>query len=166
MKKLASFLILLVFSLSSCEGPSGPVGPQGAQGTYVVGQTYEYTRNFTSAGNFETAITFPKAILPSDVVLVYKLWTVDNGVDVWRPVPQSVTLPQGVLTYNFDFSKNDLYLFINSNFDLTTASTNYTLDQTFRIVVVPSDFAQKMSKNASYEEVTTALKIQSKDFKN
>ncbi len=99
----------------------------------------------------------------------YILWGTEGTEDnpIWRPLPQTIMFDNGdQLIYQYDFTKNRIELFLDANFDLSTLVDKFRINQVFRFVVVPADFANKMSKNASYEEVTTALKIQSKDFKN
>lgn len=81
------------------------------------------------------------------MVLVYRLFDVVNGVDVWRTLPQAVYLPQGELDYNFDFTKNDVNIFLDSDFSLTTLSSSWTQSQVFRVVIIPGYFS---NKNASY----------------
>ena len=164
MKKFSLILLASLF-IVSCEGPSGPPGPTGASGTYVVGKTYEFTVNFTSSNNYQLSVNLPKAALPSDVVLVYLLSGTFDNDDIWAPLPQTYMLPEGLLIYNYDFTKLDVKFYMDTNFDPAVLNDTWRIGKTFRVVVVPSDFANKLSKNPSYEEVTTALKIKEVDFK-
>lgn len=166
MKKISLILLASLFILS-CEGPSGPPGPAGSPGTYVVGKTYEeFNVSFTASNNFSTRINLRNKTFDYDVILAYILWGTENGNPIWRPLPQTIMFDNGdQLIYQYNFTKNNIDLFLDSNFDLLTLENSFAINQTFRFVVVPSDFANKMSKNPSYEEVTAALKIKEVDFK-
>lgn len=164
MKNLFLVLFTILLSVTGCTGPVGPQGPQGPQGTYVVGQTYEYTLNFTPGNNYEVIVNFPKAIFASDVVLVYILEGQDNGNDIWRPVPRQAFFGQSTLSYEYDFTRTNIRLFIDADPELNLLTLpDWTLDQVFRIVVVPSDKANRMI-DASYNEVIQTFKLSDKDF--
>jgi hypothetical protein len=45
-----------------------------------------------------------------------------------------------VIDYNFDFTRTDVKIFMGANFDLNTAPSSWTQNQTFRIVIVQQDF--------------------------
>lgn len=146
MKKLLNFACLL-FLLTACEGEQGPPGPPGFDGVYFVGQSFERTINFLPANNYEEYIVIPNTIelLPTDMTLAYILWEQDpvTGNDVWRLVPQTVYTDNGEeFQYNYDYSFDEVRLFIDAplSFDFSTISTAATLNQTFRIVILPVDF--------------------------
>ena len=151
MKKISLVLILMGLLIASCEGPSGPPGPQGpsgVSGTNIVGKTYEYTASFTTSNNFSYIINLPVTIYNSDVILGYILWGTENGNPIWRPLPQTIMFDNGdQLIYQFDFTKSNLQLFLDSNFNLATLENSFAINKTFRFVVVPADFANKISKN-------------------
>lgn len=146
MKKLLNFACL-IFLLTACEGDQGPPGPPGLDGVYFVGQSFERTIDFTSANNYQEYIVIPSNIelLPTDMTLAYILWEQDpqTGNDVWRLVPQTVFTDNGEeFQYNYDYSFDEVRLFIDApvNFDFSTISAAATLNQTFRIVILPVDF--------------------------
>lgn len=165
MKKFSLVLILMGLLVASCEGPSGPPGPAGAPGTYVVGKTYEYNISFSSSNNYQLSVDLPQEALKSDVVLAYMLFDTFDGENVWRPLPQTYMLPEGLLVYNYDFTRFDIKFYMDTNFDPILLNDTWKVNHKLRVVVVPSDFASKISKTASFEEVTTALKIKEVDFK-
>ena len=75
-------------------------------------------------------------------MLVYLLEGVTtNGDDIWSQLPQTFFLSQGTLLYSFDHTFFDVRLFLDGNFDLSTLGSQFTNDQTFRIAIVPSEFA-------------------------
>lgn len=153
MKRLFTILVLLgLFGLSAChiegQGPPGPRGPQGPEGPQGVpgesGYVFEWTGvSFTASNNYEVLLTYPSDFVgyDSDVALVYFLWPTDNSnEDVWRLLPQTVLHPDGLLQYNFDFTKNDVRLFLDANFNLDYLGAVDTDDWVVRVVVVPGDY--------------------------
>lgn len=170
MKNILLFLALSSTVLfTSCEGDPGPPGEPGIN---ILGQVFETTVSFNSANNFENLITYPSGVVvyESDAVLVYHLVESINGnggpIDVWEQLPQTYFVNQGTLVYNFDHTFLDVHLFLDANFDLTTLGSDFTDNQTFRIAIVPAEFAAtrpsmeqllaKMQVDAS--EIETVLK--------
>ena len=155
MKRITSFIsIVLILFFAACEGPAGPPGPpgfdglDGLDGLNILGQTLEIEGTFSPENDYTLFFEFPQEVevFESDIVLVYILWaqTEDgNGeaVDIWRLLPQTRLLPQGVLQYNFDHTFFDVSIFLESDFDLGSLEPGDTDNQIFRIAVVPSDFA-------------------------
>lgn len=156
MKKLNLFLgaLATVFFIS-CEGPQGPPGfdgfdgergPAGQDGVNILGQVVDIEGTFTLENDYSIFYEFPQSIevFESDVVLVYILWgeTEDsNGelVDIWRLMPQTRILDQGLLQYNFDYTFFDVNIFLESDFDLATLQAGDTDNQVFRIAILPAE---------------------------
>jgi hypothetical protein len=92
------------------------------------------------------------------MVLVYRLFDVIGGEDVWRSLPQTVYLTQGELDYNFDFTRNDINIFLDSNFDLTTLSASWAQNQTFRIVIIPGYFSNKSNQVVDFNDYNAVVK--------
>jgi hypothetical protein len=154
MKKISSIILLFasVFILS-CEGP---MGPPGQDGDSLIGTIFEMEGDFKASNNYELFFDFPQnfEIYETDVVLVYILWEVAtvNGkkTDVWRLLPQTVILDDGVLQYNFDYTVNDVKIFLEGNTNFNNLLPAETQDQVFRIAVLPADFvASKKSTELS-----------------
>jgi hypothetical protein len=148
MKNLALFLAFTTtVILTSCTGDQGPPGPQGEPGINILGQVFEVTVDFTPGNGYSRLIQFPSnvEVFESDAVLVYLLEDVvpgnGGGIDVWSQLPQTFFVDQGTLIYNFDYTFLDVRLFLDANFNLDTLGSAFTNDQTFRIAVVPSEFA-------------------------
>lgn len=143
MKKL--FIVLMTFGaiiFSACEGDQGPPGPPGVPGTnggLLVSGAFEISVNFTAANNYEFVEAYGFEVFPSDVTLVYILWETVNGQDIWRLIPQNVVFSNGILTYNYDFTQEDVRFFLDGTVDFGTLDNSYTLNQVFRVVVVPAD---------------------------
>lgn len=154
MKKFASFILLIaVFTVISCEGPMGPPGVPGEDGTSLLGTVFEMQGDFKPSNNYELYFDFPQnfEIYETDVVLVYILWEVANvngkQTDVWRLLPQTVLLNDGVLQYNFDYTVVDVKIFLEGTTDFNNLLPAETNNQIFRIAVLPADFMAKKSVN-------------------
>lgn len=151
MKKIIKLgFLLFVVTLISCEGPMGPPGIPGQDGESLIGTIFEYQGDFTKEGNYELFFDFPGnfEIYDTDVVLVYLLWDVIdvNGkqTDLWRLLPQTVILDDGVLQYNFDYTVADVRFFLEGTTDFNNLLPGETDNQVFRVAVLPADFiAQK-----------------------
>ncbi len=163
MNKLtALFALVGLLVFQACTGPEGP---QGEPGINILGSTYDVEVDFTSANGYEGLFTLPAPAEPSDVALVYIRWEGDNQTPVWRALPQTVYFEQGILVYNFDFTRFDLRMFLDGPITYSILGPEWTQDQLFRIVIVPSDFASNRIDWTDYEAVTNMLGIKDSDFK-
>ncbi len=144
MKTIVSIiLILAAVVITSCEGP---MGPPGEEGTSLLGTVFEMQGDFKPSNNYRLFFDFPKnfKVYNTDVVLVYILWETAtvNGkkTDVWRLLPQTVVLNDGVLQYNFDYTVYDVKVFLEGTTDFAKLLPAETNNQVFRIAVLPADF--------------------------
>jgi hypothetical protein len=162
--------IILVFALAvltSCIGEEGPPGPPGQDGESFLGSVFEIEGDFTSQNDYMLYFEFPSdiTVYESDVVLVYILWeqVEDNygeWLDVWRLLPQTVVLDEGVLQYNYDHTFADVQVFLEGTIDFNTLLASEALDQIFRIVVLPADFvAQKNLDVSDYNMMMKSIQI-------
>ncbi|PRX55465.1 collagen-like triple helix repeat-containing protein [Flagellimonas meridianipacifica] len=170
MKKINTiFGAFLLLFIVACEGPEGPPGfdgldgapgPEGAPG--IQGQVIEVDGvnfGFDPDNNlFSTLITFSDEtnfeILESDAVLVYRFdGTIDlddgSTANAWSQLPQNFFLAEGTIQYVFAHTFVDVELFIDGNFDLSGLDTAFTDDQFFRIVILPSEFADSSRMDTS-----------------
>jgi len=164
MKKL-SFLSLsvLILFIGACQGPLGPEGPIGPQGppgedgVNILGSVFEVITDLTPEGNYGVLLNFQQEfgleVFPSDAVLVYLLWeeiedSEGNPLPIWRLLPQTVFLEDGMFRYNYEHTDLDVDIFLDGPYNLNTLSDIWTLDQVFRVVVVPADF---INNNARYD---------------
>ncbi|MCL6266440.1 collagen-like protein [Flagellimonas myxillae] len=176
--------VILVLLISACEGPAGPPGFDGLDGRDgldgldgqdgIQGQVVEVDGvnfDYDVAGNiFNTLITFSDVtdfeVFESDAVLIYRFdGTIDlddgSTADAWSQIPQSFFLPEGTIQYVAAHTFVDVELFIDGNFDLSALDTSFTDDQSFRIVFVPSVFAESSKMDTSkLSNVMSALGIQ------
>lgn len=157
MKKLAT--IILAFTtliMVSCVGDIGPMGPagddgyDGADGGLEYATIYEIEGDFTSGNDYRFGYGFPgDGIYDTDVVLVYILWDVVDGIDVWRLCPQTVVLDNGVIQYNFDYTYIDVQVFLEFTVSENSLLPAETDNQVFRIAVIPAEFVALKSVDVS-----------------
>lgn len=181
MKKFSVvFGAFLTLFLVSCEGPSGPPGfdgldgldgQNGVDGSIFEAAAFEIEMDFvlnTEANIYEfgpelypTDIT----LLKDDVVLIYRLEEVNEGLDVWRQLPQPFFAEDGLMFYNFDFTLADFGLFVEPEFDASLISLDLVEAQVFRVVVIPGDLgtSSKMDRS-NMASVLSALGIDEKDI--
>ncbi|SHI96891.1 hypothetical protein SAMN04488096_106135 [Mesonia phycicola] len=149
MKKLSILVLLFIaiIGLSSCEGD------QGEPGINILGSTAEFTVDFNNSNEFYYEFADDGIeVFESDAVLVYRSEEyIDDSsgpIDVWKQMPQTVYFDNGdQLVYNFDHTFFDVRIFLDGDIDLNTISTEYYQNQLFRVVVVPSDFANDPNNN-------------------
>ncbi|WP_349352977.1 collagen-like protein [Flagellimonas sp. MMG031] len=181
MNKFSTILgAVIVFIFAACEGPQGPPGFDGLDGLDgapgapgIQGQVVEVEGvdfGYDAEANlFSTLITFSDVtnfeVFESDAVLVYRhdgVIDLSDGstADAWTQIPQNYFLPGGTIQYVFSHTFVDLELFIDGNFDLSTLSTDFTDNQLFRIVFIPSEYAQSPDFDASnIDSVMSKLQI-------
>ncbi|MBO0592536.1 hypothetical protein I2486_14105 [Cellulophaga sp. E16_2] len=137
IKLLGMFSIVLFVS---CSGSDGLNGANGLDGEVIVGDTYEIDAVDFSVANNAVQFSFPQDIVNGDAVLVYRLEEVNNGLDVWEPLPSAIFFFDGggYLQYRFNYTVGDVEIIVESD-DLTLAGDELMLNQVFRIIVVPSD---------------------------
>lgn len=161
MKKL---LILFVavgsILVSGCQGDDGRDGYSAEAGVIEISDV-DFLPN-----SFAILYQFPSAILQSDHLLVYRLSAITpQGADVWQLLPQYYYFPDGTLDfgYNYDFTQNDVNVFIEGN-DLLTLDSQYTQDQILRFVVIPGQFTNRSAPidTKDYNAVVKFLGLEGK----
>lgn len=165
MKKIISLLVILLFmACQGTQGPQGLDGFNGEDGGLIVASGFEIALDFTIENDFFEIEPYGFDLFPFDVTLVYILWdTTDDGQDVWRLLPQNVTFnDNSTLVYNYDFTLNDVSFFLDGTTDFTTLDPEFTQNQIFRVVVVPTDNVGRMALDYNnYHAVVKALNIKS-----
>ena len=121
------------------DGFDGQDGLDGEDGGLIVSSAFEIEVDFNVDNDFQFQESYGFEVLPSDVTLVFILWEMDNGEDVWRLMPQTVIFDEGSLLYNFDFTQSNVRFFLDGNIDFNTIDASFTQNQVFRVVVVPAD---------------------------
>ncbi|MGK0386120.1 MAG: hypothetical protein ACI849_000727 [Patiriisocius sp.] len=152
MKNLFLFLSLSSFLfISSCSNDDDD------QEISEIGQVFETTLDFTFDNDYSQLVNIPSYVdvYESDVILVYWLEDVipgNNGesFDLWSPLPQTIYLDGGSFQYTFNHTFIDVLLFLQGDINLNTLGSDFTNNQTFRIAVVPAEFADT---NPTMEDV-------------
>ncbi|MGV3461037.1 MAG: hypothetical protein ACO1N9_11365 [Flavobacterium sp.] len=157
MKKI--FLFITVASTAFFASCSNDDDVNTDYDTYP--ESFDITNvDFTAGNNYSYLVPLDPPIFNSDVVLVYRR-TVDDGFSVWQSIPRTLYLDAGdEIDYDFNFTADDVSIFMGSNFDLALAP-EFTQNQTFRIVLVPAFVAQNIDTD-NYDAVMSALQ----DYKN
>lgn len=156
MKNITLFLVFIgMMTLQSCEVTEIYDTPISVPRTEV----FEVTRTFNYNNNYSVIVPFKPQIYSTDSVLLYHLYDVVNGQDVWKLMPQTYYFNDGgALDFNYDFTKFDIKIFLSANFNLNTLETSWTKNQTFRIVIIPDGFAKSVNKN-NIDSVMSAIKV-------
>ncbi|WP_109300844.1 hypothetical protein [Aquimarina sp. AU474] len=164
MKKIFTLLCLATFIFSSCSSDDDTDFD-------TIGSTFEITGTFNTANNFLVEAVVPDNInvFDSDVALVYVLDPTNSTaqVDVWEPLPRTFFFNGGGFAqfqFNFIFNAQQniasVEIFLESD-DLTALAADITDNQAFRIVIVPSAFAQSTDINLKdFNAVQKALKLE------
>lgn len=166
MKRLLSiFLIALmgIFAISCTSDDNG---------NYVdndtLSEVYDLRNvNFDLDGSqYYIKRNFTQPLYDSDVVLIYRQATTSNGNPVWELIPRTYYVNEGEVDYTFDFTKNDVQVYVQATFNL--ANSSYIRNQTFRVVVIPANYGK--SANAvnfeNYNDVIAHYNISDKNVKN
>ena len=154
--------LVLGFGLTSCEGPAGPPGPPGFDGADgLIGTIFEAQIDFNKANEYQDIVDFPASIdvFDSDVVVAYILTAVDNGTDIWEPLPQTLFFDTDILLYGYDHTSFDIRFFLDGTIDLGTLDPENTDGVKFRVAIIPADFAAALDVN-KFEDVMSALKVE------
>lgn len=157
MKKITLLLAFIgMMLLQSCEVTEVYETPvNNAPRTEV----FEVTTSFSSSNNYSSLVVFDPRLYSGDSVLLYHLYDVVNGQDVWKLMPQTYYFNDGgALDFNFDYTKSNAKIFLSANFNLNTLAPSWTKNQTFRVVIIPDGFAKSVNKN-NIDAVMSALKV-------
>ena len=86
-------------------------------------------------------------------------------MDVWRLLPQTRLLNEGILQYNYDHTFFDVSIFLESDFDLGLLQAGDTDNQVFRIAIMPAEYGQGARFDRSnLQSVMDVLNVEEKDI--
>ncbi|MFT5847875.1 MAG: hypothetical protein ACJARX_001641 [Psychroserpens sp.] len=142
MKRILSVISIFAVLLTSCTGDQGPPGFDGFDGQdggIFVASAFEVVIDFNADNDYQFIEPYGFDVFPSDVTLVYIEWETDNGEPIWRLLTQTEYFDNGVLVYNYDFTQQDVRIFLDGTINLNTLDNVWTQNQAFRVVVVPAD---------------------------
>ena len=149
MRKIYGLLLIIaVFGFQSCEGPEGPPGIDGRDGVngedgedggLFLSDVYEAQVDFTEEGGYQAA--FNLEMYDADNILIYIAVGLDDQESpIWMPLPQMFFLEDGVLIFNYVFSKQILSIFLDGTVSPEDLDEEITTNQYFRIVILPGQF--------------------------
>ncbi len=152
MKNILLFLALSSTILfTSCEGDPGPPGLDGGlvyANVFEVSPAFSYS-DYPENLYFTSVYNYPFEVFESDVVLVYRWSGLDDTVsppaDIWTQLPQNKFYQDGTgdfIQYNYNSTFISVQFTIEGNFDLTNIDPKDLNGQTFRVAVVPAEFAK------------------------
>lgn len=123
---------------------------------------------FDTQNGYNIYQTLNPQIRLDDVILIYRLsGTIDSSTPIWQLIPRTLYLNEGELDYDFDFSQEDFTIYAGGTYDLTL-TPNYINNQTFRIVIIPGYFSNKMKSGvdlSDYNAVVNAFHIDQSKIK-
>ncbi len=184
MKKATLLLgAFLTLFLISCEGPQGPPGFDGFDGQNgqdgadgIQGQVFEVDGvnfGYDPGSNLQSAIidfanNTDFEVFESDAILVYRFdGEIELGdgsfANAWSLIPQNFFVAEGTIQYTMAHNFIDVEIFIDGNFDLANLSPDFTQNQFFRIVIVPSSFLTSKIDKSNIGYVMSSLGISEND---
>lgn len=162
MKKILTlFAVIGLVAFSSCEGPEGPPGEPGLNPQAFEIRNVNLSR--IADNHYELTSTFNSEVggdlYDDESVLIYRMTgTINSNTPVWQLIPRTLYLDNGnELDYDYDFSKVDFVIYADGTYNLGS-TPNLIQNQTFRIVIIPSDLLASVNKN-NYLEVMKAAKL-------
>lgn len=164
MKKI--FLLFSAVGLLSLTGCTNDDDNYGDGDT--IAEVFEVSNVDFSTNDVVNSITIPldPAIYSSDMVLVYRLSGITpSGKDIFELMPTTYHFDNGTanpdfLSYYFDFSVDDVVVYLESNFDLSGMS-DYTDNQVLRVMIIPgygSNFRTSASSLEQFKDYDAVVK--------
>lgn len=140
MKKLLSILSLIGFiTFTSCNDDD--TANQVDRDT--IAEVFEINQNttFTAANNYRINYSLNPVIYNSDMIMIYRLAGTSGALDIWEQLPQTYNFTDGELSYTFDFTVQDINLYLLFNGNVLTPA--FTDNQVFRVVIIPGYLSNK-----------------------
>lgn len=135
----------------------------------TIAEVFEINQNTTfNAGNGYTInYSLIPAIYNSDMVLVYRLSGTSGGNDIWEALPQTYFFGGGAeyLQYTFDFTVNDINIYIDSNF-AAEEEPAFSANQVFRVVIIPGYLSNRGGTGVDLTDYDAVIKAYDLDDSN
>lgn len=125
----------------------------------TIAEVFEINQNttFTQANGYTINYSLVPPIFNSDMILIYRLSGTSGGRDIWEALPQTYFFSNGAefLQYTFDFTTANINIYIDSNFPAEQEPA-FSVNQVFRVVIVPGFLSNKPAKSSDKGTVTPA----------
>lgn len=161
MKKITLFLAFIgMIILNSCTINDEPVQIQQINNTFVseVFELRNVSFGFDNTNGFNIYQSLNPRLFPGDVLLIYRMsGTINSNTPIWQQIPRTLFLNEGELDYDFDFSQQDFTIYAGGTYNLAL-TPSYINNQTFRIVVVPGAFGNRMANPVDYSDYDKTIK--------
>ena len=159
--RLLSLIVLSLLLFSSCgrRGPVGPQGPAGLDGAEMLPATFEFNVDLISETDFEDYAFVPESIdvIPEDVMLAFvKEGDTNDHLEIWRQLPLTEFTNRGTTVINFDFTEEDIRVFMEANYPLQ--NTDGYEDLLIRAVHIPAYYVAKMRSNA-FDDIQSPYEV-------
>lgn len=167
MKKIYGLLLAIaVLGFQSCEGPQGPPGIDGMDGKdgvdgedggLFLSTVFETQVDFTEEDNYQAV--FDLEIYDGDNVMVFIALGADEEENiVWMPLPQTFFVEQGMVLFNYYFTKKYFSIFMDASVPPSELGADWTDGQYFRIVVIPGEHFQEASSRIDLNDYHAVMK--------
>lgn len=154
---MLAFVSLFTYSCDNNDDEVQYVDNDTYSGVVEITRSFQY--NSSAQQHFINQSLTSYGMLDSDMVLVYRLKALSGSNKVWEQIPKTIYLNNGQeVDYDFDFTKNDVQIYVDGTYDVTTTPAYYN-NQTFRIVLVPAGFLNKgASAPVDYSDYNAVVK--------
>ena len=172
MKKYFLVALMGIFSVGtivSCSDRNDDVYVENTDTYPVVLDINNVNFVNTPQDGYNISRSFTKPLVDTDVVLIYrKAGNATDGSTVYQSIPRTLFVGDGKeLDYDFDFTKNDIMIYANGNYDIST-TPQFLNAQSFRVVLVPASMGGKNANidYSNYESVIKFFKIDETKIKS
>jgi hypothetical protein len=128
----------------------------------TISEVFEYSNVNFLPNSYSVVLNFPHTLYTSDMVLVYRLSGIYQGSDIWKLLPETYYFDDGTLSFRYvnDFTRHDAEVHLEG-YDLAGLSNDFKINQVLRVVVIPANLTNKMSKVnlKDYNAVVNAFHI-------
>ena len=167
MKKIYGLLMIIgVLGFQACEGPQGPPGIDGMDGKdgvdgedggLFLSTVFEAGIDFTEENGYQA--TYDLEIFEGDNLLVFIALGLDDEENVvWMPLPQTFFVEQGMVMFNYFFTKNYFSIFMDASVPPTELGPDWLEGQYFRIVVIPGEHFQEATGRIDLNDYYAVMK--------
>lgn len=167
MKKIYGLLMIIgILVFQACEGPQGPPGIDGRDGKdgvdgedggLFLSMVLEAGVDFTEENGYRA--TGDLEIFEGDNLLVFIALGLDDEENVvWMPLPQTFFVEQGIVIYNYFFTKNSFTIFMDASVSPDELGPEWMEDQYFRVVVIPGEHFQEASSRIDLKDYYAVMK--------